>query len=81
MGMSDEEIAIAVQPFRQVDGGLSRRIEGSGLGLPLAKRLAEKSGLSFQIFSRKGAGTSVVLTWPPERVAREALARQAADMG
>src|SRR5262249_34277477 len=77
IGMSEEEIAIAVQPFRQVDGGLSRRFDGSGLGLPLAKRLAEKSGLDFEIVSKKGVGTSVTLGWPPERVARETVVRQA----
>src|SRR5690606_36016266 len=40
VGMSEAEIALALQPFRQVDSSIARRHEGTGLGLPLARELA-----------------------------------------
>ncbi len=64
VGMSEAEIKIALEPFGQVDAGFSRRHEGTGLGLPLASRLAELHGGSFQIGSRKGHGTTATLTLP-----------------
>ena len=62
IGMTEEEIEIALTPFRQVDGSLSRRHDGTGLGLPLAKRLVELHGGALEIRSRPGVGTSVTLT-------------------
>jgi two-component system cell cycle sensor histidine kinase PleC len=41
IGMSAEEIAIALEPFAQVDNGMTKNYEGTGLGLPLAKRLVQ----------------------------------------
>ena len=67
-GMTAEEIEIAFQLFGQVDGGLSRRHEGTGLGLPLARKLAELHGGSLVLESEKGRGTTVTLTLPSERI-------------
>ncbi len=64
IGMSDEELAAALEPFRQVDSSLSRRHEGTGLGLPLAKRLAELHRGTLSITSIKGEGT-VAVVWLP----------------
>jgi signal transduction histidine kinase len=64
MGMSEEELASALVPFRQV----TTRSAGSGIGLPLAKALAEANGASLRIESRSGAGTLIEVTFPPERV-------------
>jgi signal transduction histidine kinase len=47
---------------------LARAYNGTGLGLPLAKRLSELNGASFHIESAKGVGTCVTLIWPQERV-------------
>jgi signal transduction histidine kinase len=41
IGMRREDIPVALEPFRQVDSSLSRRYEGTGLGLPLSRALAE----------------------------------------
>src|SRR4029077_10680408 len=57
-GMTPDEINIALEPFGQVDAGHTRRYEGTGLGLPLARRLAELHGGSLQISSEKGRGTT-----------------------
>jgi two-component system cell cycle sensor histidine kinase PleC len=64
VGMSEAEIKIALEPFGQVDAGISRRHEGTGLGLPLASRLTELHGGTFEIASCKGHGTTVTLTLP-----------------
>ncbi len=68
IGMSAAEIEVAVEPFKQVQGHLARAYNGTGLGLPLAKRLSELNGASFHIESAKGVGTCVTLIWPQERV-------------
>jgi signal transduction histidine kinase len=68
IGMSDEEVLVALEPFCQVDNSLTRKYEGSGLGLPLAKSLVELHGGSLYIESTKGKGTAVRVRLPAERV-------------
>jgi len=65
VGMTEEEMMIAMLPFGQVDGGRSRMREGTGLGLPIAKALVELHGGSLSIKSVKGEGTEVALLLPP----------------
>jgi two-component system, cell cycle sensor histidine kinase PleC len=64
IGMSEAEMAIALLPFGQVDGGRSRMREGTGLGLPIAKALVEKHGGLMDIRSVKGQGTEVSVLLP-----------------
>jgi len=68
IGMAPEDIPKALAPFGQIDSALSRRYEGTGLGLPLAKQLAELHGGSLTIESAVGFGTAVTIVLPPERV-------------
>jgi signal transduction histidine kinase len=70
-GMTVAEIEIALQPFGQVDGGLDRRHNGTGLGLPLARELAGLHGGSLNVASEKGHGTTVTVALPATRVARD----------
>jgi signal transduction histidine kinase len=72
IGMSAGDIAIALQPFRQIDSSLSRRYEGTGLGLPLAKAFAELHGGSLGFESKPNQGTTVTLTLPAARCLKEA---------
>ncbi|HEX7968256.1 MAG TPA: ATP-binding protein, partial [Stellaceae bacterium] len=72
IGMKPEEIPIALEPFRQIDSALNRRYEGTGLGLPLARTLAELHGGSLDIASTPGQGTTVTITLPATRVIRQA---------
>jgi PAS domain S-box-containing protein len=67
IGMSTEEIPRALQPFGQVDNSLARTHGGTGLGLPLAKRLVELHGGTMAIDSARGKGTTVAFALPPER--------------
>ena len=65
IGMTPEELSVAVTPFGQVDGGKNRWREGTGLGLPIAKALVELHGGSLDIKSTKGTGTEVAVRLPP----------------
>ena len=65
IGMRREDIALALEPFRQIDNELSRGHDGTGLGLPLAHSLAKLHGGSLDIESAPGVGTCVTL-WLPE---------------
>ncbi|HVJ52890.1 MAG TPA: ATP-binding protein [Aliidongia sp.] len=68
IGMSEQEIAAALEPFRQVEGALNRRFEGSGLGLPLALAYVELHGGALRIESRKSIGTTVTISLPGSRI-------------
>jgi signal transduction histidine kinase len=59
IGMRPEDMEKALQSFGQVDGDLNRRYEGTGLGLPLTKKLVELHGGNLVIESEKGVGTTV----------------------
>jgi two-component system, cell cycle sensor histidine kinase PleC len=72
IGMASHEIEDAVQLFRQVDSSLSRRYEGTGLGLPLAIQLTELHGGTLTVESKPGSGTLVTVHLPSERVEWEA---------
>ncbi len=64
VGMSDEEINVALTPFGQVDGGRTRWREGTGLGLPIARALVDLHGGRIDIQSRKSEGTVVTILLP-----------------
>lgn len=65
IGMSKEDIAVALSLFGQVDNDyLSRKSEGTGLGLPLAKQLTELQGGKLDVASKPGKGTTVTAYFP-----------------
>ena len=68
IGISEEDLETVLQPFRQVDGSLSRKYEGTGLGLPLTQQLVEMHGGHIEIDSTLGRGTVVRVVLPPDRV-------------
>jgi two-component system cell cycle sensor histidine kinase PleC len=68
IGMAPDEIPRALEPFGQIDSTLSRRFEGTGLGLPLVRSLCDLHGAALKIASRPGEGTTVTVEFPPERV-------------
>jgi two-component system cell cycle sensor histidine kinase PleC len=70
IGIAPEDIPKAMSPFRQVESELNRRIEGTGLGLPLSKALIELHGGILKLESEVGVGTRVTVHFPPERVIR-----------
>lgn len=64
IGMSQEDIEHSFQSFGQVDSGLNRKYEGTGLGLPLTQKLMELHHGTIGITSELGKGTLVTLTFP-----------------
>jgi signal transduction histidine kinase len=71
IGMSEQEIALALQPYRQVATTVRPGPPGSGLGLPLTKALAEANRAIFSIKSVPQAGTLIEVAFPPSRVVAE----------
>ena len=67
IGIKAESIEIALSDFGQVEGALNRKFEGTGLGLPLSKKLAEAHGGELLIESEPGTGTTVTVQFPKER--------------
>jgi len=67
-GMTEAEIEIDLERFGPVNGGIADRHEGSGLGLPLARKLAELHGGSLTLQSEKGRGTTATVVLPRSRV-------------
>lgn len=70
-GMDEEGVIIALSSFGQVESGLNRKHEGTGLGLPLVKRLMDLHGGTLNMKSTLGHGTTVTVTFPKERVGRD----------
>jgi len=68
IGMDQAGIAKALSMFGQVESGLARSQEGSGLGLPLTKGLVELHGGTLDIASEKGTGTTVTVAFPALRI-------------
>jgi signal transduction histidine kinase len=68
IGIAPEQIAVALAPFGQVDGSITRKYEGVGLGLPLAKRLVELHDGVLEIDSTLGKGTTVTIRLPAKRL-------------
>jgi PAS domain S-box-containing protein len=65
IGMTDENIEIALTPFGQAEAqAFTRRFEGTGLGLPLAKQLIELHGGTLTIESKPSKGTTVAVNLP-----------------
>ena len=64
IGMRAEDIPVALSPFGQIDSSLSRKYEGTGLGLPLCKVFAALHGGSLDIESSPGKGTVVTVVLP-----------------
>jgi signal transduction histidine kinase len=79
IGIAPENITKVMAPFQQVDGDLDRRFEGTGLGLPLTQGMVELHGGSLELQSEVGAGTTVTVRFPAERVVRPPDSTDALD--
>jgi signal transduction histidine kinase len=75
IGMSAGDLAIALQPFGQIDSKLARKNEGTGLGLPICKSLVELHGGELSVTSAPNVGTTMTATFPASRTVADPLAR------
>jgi PAS domain S-box-containing protein len=78
IGISEKGLRQLFQPFVQVDSGLARRFEGTGLGLAMVKRLAELHGGAVAMESSEGEG-SVFSVWLPMRAPAKVAASTLPD--
>ena len=65
IGMSDDQIALALEPFGRVESAAIKDPTGTGLGLPIVKNLIEAHGGRLQIRSQLKRGTLARLVFPP----------------
>ncbi len=78
VGIAPSDISKAFTPFQQIDSALNRRLEGTGLGLPLTKMLVEQHGGTLELNSEPGKGTRVHIRFPKERCVEYAKPHAAA---
>ena len=71
VGMSEQDLAVALEPFRQLATSARWGSSGTGLGLPLTKALAEANRASFRIRSAVHSGTLVEVAFPGTPLAAE----------
>ena len=79
IGMAEEDIPKALEPFQQADGSLDRKYEGSGLGLYLVSKFVGLHGGSVELESAVDEGMMVRLCFPPERVVASKKSSHATD--
>jgi len=68
IGIATQDLHRVFEPFVQVDSSLSRRHQGTGLGLPAVKGIMELHGGGIELQSALGRGTKAIITFPPARV-------------
>jgi len=76
IGMSKSAIATVFEPFSQADTSTTRRFGGTGLGLPITKRIVEMLGGTLQIDSEEGEGSTFIVTIPMIEVVKSGAKEQ-----
>jgi len=81
IGIKEDDIARVMRPFEQVETSYARSNGGTGLGLPIAVKLAELHGGTLGIQSRVGFGTTVTVTLPHRRLVAIRAIQPDAEIG
>ncbi|WP_341703345.1 ATP-binding protein [Ferrovibrio sp.] len=81
IGMSEADLERALVPFGQASGVLARKVQGTGLGLPLARQFVRLHGGDLVIRSQPGKGTEIAVLVPPERLRQPSVAFTGARTG
>jgi len=74
IGIAPEDQERVFQEFTQIDSAIQRRVRGTGLGLPLCRKLAELLGGSVSVRSEVGAGSTFVAEIPVSYAERDGVA-------
>jgi signal transduction histidine kinase len=64
IGMTEEQVPLIFEEFRQVNISSPHHTGGTGLGLPISKRLVELVGGRIKVLSAPGAGSTFIAVWP-----------------
>jgi signal transduction histidine kinase len=75
IGISDADLPHIFERFRQAEGSSTRPFAGVGIGLSLARELAEKQGARLGVTSRLGEGSTFSLRLPLQRPEGDPAAR------
>lgn len=79
IGISNEQLPFIFDRFYQTDSSVTRKGEGTGIGLALAKELIELMGGDIQAKSRQGEGTVFTVNLPARREAEARIVEKAAN--
>jgi two-component system cell cycle sensor histidine kinase PleC len=80
IGIAEEDLSRVLEPFVQVESAFVRKHGGTGLGLALVPKVTELHGATVSISSALGAGTTIVIAFPAERLAALAQAPASAKV-
>lgn len=80
IGIPEDKKAIIFEKFGQVDSSLSRRAEGSGIGLSLVKRFVVAMGGCISVKSKMRKGSTFIVQLPDETVTDEGNDNEVADL-
>lgn len=80
IGMPNDKLEVIFERFRQVDELLTRRAEGSGIGLSLVKSLVEAHGGTISVSSTQGVGSEFVILLPSRMVESTKESNKHADI-
>lgn len=72
-GIPADQLEQVFQPFHQVENELNRSTNGTGLGLPLSRKLVERHGGALHLDSASSRGTVAVLCQPGRAVSLDGL--------
>ena len=75
IGIAPDHLVRLFQPFSQVDASVTRRYEGTGLGLALRRQLCLALGGTISVVSAPDCGTTFMVCLPVEAPTRQASAR------
>ena len=64
LGIAPENLEVVFHDFTQIDSGVQRRVQGTGLGLPLTRKLARLLGGDVTVQSEVNVGSTFVVTVP-----------------
>lgn len=81
IGMTDEQVALLGEPFRQADPSHARRFGGSGLGISICYRLAALMGGSIHCTSEVSRGTRFIIRLPTGDLTGVARVDECVDVG